>query len=299
MEKKKQKKTKEKEVCILTNNEDGVSQLSTSLFNDDHPYGISKTGKDRYLRIALSPGLREFVNNSDNFSNELNKNKILFAGCSVTAGESLDHEESWAKKLHTRISIDNSVGGYYNVAASGMSVTECIDQIFRYCSEYGNPKTVFLMLPDPWRDFKYAQDGCIDSLNTLIYRCYFYLEQYCYSNSIELITTTWYKDATLIGSEMLPEKKEKFYPGTKQLRADWGDQLNKNEVNILDELLKNFKSYNIYSEEKMIESIYSYDKAKKKQDKKYSLVASDEIHPGTSFHDFWSDFMYSKYVESK
>ena len=38
---------------------------------------------------------------------------------------------------------------------------------------------------------------------------------------------------------------------------------------------------------------------KKKQDKKYSLVASDEIHPGTSFHDFWSDFMYSKYVESK
>ena len=283
----------------MTNNIETKAQVSTSMFNDDHPYGISKTGKDRHLRIALAPGLREFVNNSDNFNDELNKNKILFSGCSVTAGESLDHEDSWAKKLHTKISKQDDVGGYYNVAASGMSVTECIDQIFRYCNDYGNPKTIFLMLPDPWRDFKYAQDGVVDTLNTLIYRCYFYLEQYCNSNNIKLITTTWYKDATLIGSEVLPEKKEKFYPGTKDKRADWGDQLNKNEVNILDELLKNFESYNIYSEEDMIKSIYSYDKSKKKENKKYSLVASDEIHPGTSFHDFWSDFMYDKYMESK
>ena len=272
--------------------------MSTA-FTGTHPIGISQRGRDRFLRIALRPGLFEYTHESDEFNSDQNHNKVLFAGCSVTAGESLDHEDSWAKKLHTKISKQNDVGGYYNIAASGMSVTECIDQIFRYCNDYGNPKTIFLMLPDPWRDFKYAQDGVVDTLNTLIYRCYFYLEQYCNSNNIKLITTTWYKDATLIGSEMLPEKKEKFYPGTKDRRADWGDQLNKNEVNILDELLKNFKSYNIYSEEKMIESIYNYDKAKKKQDKKYSLVASDEIHPGTSFHDFWSDFMYETYSKTK
>ncbi len=282
----------------MSTNSDDVVKYST-VFTGTHPIGISQSGRNRFLRIALYPGLFEYVHDSDEFNNKKNQEKLLFAGCSITAGESLSHNESWANKLYTRISKGNDVGGYYNIASPGMSVTECIDQIFKYCHGYGNPKTIFLMLPDPWRDFKYVHEGCIDSLNTLIYRCYFYLDQYCTSNNINLITTTWYKDATLIGENALPEKKDKFYPGTKELRLDWGDQLSKDGVNILDQLLSPFDSYHIYSEDEMIKCVYKYDTSKKKEDKKYSLVASDEIHPGTSFHDFWSDFMYEKYRDIK
>jgi hypothetical protein len=153
-----------------------------------------------------------------------------------------------------------------------------------------------MILPDPWRDSKYAEEYCVDTLSTLIYRCYFYLDQYCKSNNIQLITTTWYKDSALINTEALPKGKM-FYPGTNEPRPHWGDQLNKNKANLLDKLLKDFSSYYIYSEKDMIDSVYEHHSSKNKEDKKYSLVASDNIHPGTSFHDFWSEFMYLKYEE--
>lgn len=268
-------------------------------FTEEHPIGISKEGKEKFLRIPIAPGVFEYAFGCDEFNNISNENKILFSGCSITAGESLEFEETWAKKVHTKISNSENIGGYYNIAASGMSISESIDQVFRYCHDYGNPKTIFILLPDPWRDAKYVDKDSRDALNILIYRTYFYLHQYCKSNNISLITTTWFTNERYMDTDTLPYKTDRFYPGTTNKRLDWGEQLNKEDINMVEKLLKDFDSHYIYTEDEMMQSVYKYDTSKKKEEKKYSLVAYDTVHPGTSFHDFWSDFMYNIYTGKK
>lgn len=252
------------------------------------------------LRIPLSKHLEEFSPFSDKFINPVEGSHFLFSGCSITAGESLRKEQTWSWKLYNQLTQNqDNKNTFFNVACSGMSITEAIDQIFKYCHDFGNPDAIFMLLPDPGRDFRYCnpEPQYAKSIQILIYKSYFYLESFCKANNIKLISSTWYKNASKIENKFLPSKKVKYYPGTNVERTDWGYQLNHMEHNPLEQWLKDFDTFYNYTEEDMTAKVLEYHLTKTKEEKLDSLVASDDVHPGSSFHDFWKDFFYEKYME--
>lgn len=275
-------------------------QINNSRSGQPYRIGIGSWEK-RHLRIGLEKKLSSISPFSDMPVAEVEGPHYLFAGCSITAGESLNKEDSWSWKLYEILQDEKgySKNTFFNVACSGMSVTESINQIFKYCHQFGNPDVVFLFLPDPFRDSKYCgeNDDDSDALKTLIYNSYFYLEMFCKNSGISLISSTWYKNLVKIGEEFLPSKEDKYYPDRRELRADWADQLNVNEVNMLDYILSDFETFKKYDEELLTSEVSRYHLVKSKDDKATSLVASDDVHPGTSFHDFWKDFFYDRYKE--
>lgn len=268
--------------------------------------GISTIGvtpdswEKKQLRIDLCKDLREISPFSDTPSTKFKGPHFLFAGCSITAGESLMKEDSWSWKLYKELIKDSFPGDtFFNIACSGMSTTEAIDQVFKYCNNFGNPDAIFILFPDPFRDSKYCgeDDYASDLLKTLIYKSYFYLELFCKTNNIKLITSTWYKNLSEIDEEFLPNKDKKYYPGTTKERPDWSYQLNKNKINLLNMILQDFNTFKKYSEDDLTSEVMRYHVLKDGLEKVNSLVASDGLHPGTSFHDFWKDFFYKRYKE--
>lgn len=266
------------------------------------PFGISQgSWEKRHLRIDLLKTLTHISPFSDIPKKDFNGPRYLFSGCSITAGESLNKEDSWSWKLYKKLQDESGYPAetFFNLACSGMSVTESIDQVFKYCSEFGLPESIFILFPDPFRDAKYCgpNDDESDALKTLIYTKYFYLELFCKTNNIKLLSSTWYKNLSNIDNSFLPSKNEKYYPDRKELRADWSDQLNVNSVNLLDLILSDFDTFLKYDEDLLTKSVLEFHLLKNKEDKINSLVASDDVHPGTSFHDFWAKFFYDRYKE--
>jgi hypothetical protein len=266
------------------------------------PFGISHSSwETRRLRIDLLKTLTQISPFSDVPKKEFKGPRYLFSGCSITSGESLNKEESWPWKLYKKLQdeLGYPADTFFNLACSGMSVTESIDQIFKYCNEFGNPDSIFVLFPDPFRDAKYCglDDEESDALKILIYKSYFYLESFCKTNNIKLLSSTWYKSLSKIDQSFFPSKNKKYYPGTNKLRIDWSDQLNINQVNLLDLILSDFDSFVKYDEDVLTKSVLEFHLLKNKEEKNNSLVASDDVHPGTSFHDFWSEFFYKRYKE--
>jgi hypothetical protein len=250
------------------------------------------------FRIPIDLKLYEFPFEPKNNNKE--KLNVLFSGCSITYGESIEKKDVWAWKVCEKIKNELKIDcEYNNVAAPGMSISESIDQVFRYCYNYGNPDVIFILFPGYGRDIKYVNKEVVfDGIKTLNFISYFYLYQYCQSLNIKLITSTWFINKELINKELLPEGQEGFCLNYKSL--DWGNQLydkKTNPQNFMNEIFNQFDTYYTYSEEKLIDSIYTFDKNKDKLDKKYSIVAKDKKHPGTSFHDFWAEFMFEKYKQ--
>mgnify|MGYP003339864176 CR=1 FL=1 len=80
----------------------------------------------------------------DEFTNIHNNKHILFSGCSITAGHSIDIENSWSFLLHQYIEKIYKTSGYFNIAISGQSISEIIFSIFKYCNEFGNPEEIYI-----------------------------------------------------------------------------------------------------------------------------------------------------------
>ena len=221
---------------------------------------------------------------------------ILFLGDSFASGDGLDKEDTWCYKLYNKINKEESLSGYYNIGISSSSVSESIDQFFKYCYNYGNPDIVFFVITEFDRDLKYSTE---DYLENFIFRLYFYLEQYCKSNNIQLYSFSWVKSINI-------EKPKKRYLftnsfGKQEIRPLWTEQVesqyqnnkHKNSYNL--NLLESFDSFYDYSENSMIDEVFKNDT--KSNSKEKSLWSMDLVHPGTSFHEFYCDFMYSKYKE--
>jgi hypothetical protein len=228
----------------------------------------------------------------DKFTKDHAGKHVLFAGCSITAGEALDKEQTWAFKAHASMT---GTSGYYNIGVPGFSITDTIDQIFKYVYNYGNPEEIYILFPNASRDLEYSGHEK-RYMELLIWRSYFYLEQYCKSNNIKLYSFTW--EIPLKGWPLTPKdaaslypdpNQKKYYPGTNEEREDWSQQLGEETI----EILKNFETFHYFPEEQMHESVFRYDTSKNKN-KETSIIARDNVHPGESFHDFYAEFILSK-----
>lgn len=210
---------------------------------------------------------------------------ILFIGDSFAAGDGLEPEDTWCYKLYNKISKNEKVSGYFNAGTSGSSISQAVDQFFKYCYNYGNPDIVFFVTTEFDRDLRYSN---FENLESFIYRMYFYLEQYCRSSNIQLYSFSWLKSVDLYTEE---PKRYVYNGGTRPL---WTEQTKTQQSFNLD-ILYNFETFYNYDVKNMMMSVFEYDKVSKTPEK--SLWAKDNVHPGTSFHEFYADFMFSKYLE--
>lgn len=225
---------------------------------------------------------------TDTFTNQHLNKHIIFAGCSITYGQGLTREDTWAYKVYSKISQTESLSGYFNVAMPGASPLEAIDRIYKYIRSYGIPQQIFLFLPDLKRDLNYAKD--LNAAVSLVYSAYLHLDTFCNLLNIKLITSTW--------SDKIQDRKKKLFPTADEKRNSphWSIQVDGD----ISSLLKPFDSFYEIDTKEMQQAVFEYDMSKTGLAKSNSLEAPDYgRHPGTSFHDYWADFMLDKYNQAR
>ena len=227
----------------------------------------------------------------DSFIKNHNGKHIIFLGDSFAAGDGLEKEDVWCHKVYQKISKTEATSGYFNLGSSGSSISEAVDQFFKYCSIYGNPDIVFFITTEFHRDERYGLSGT-DNLKSFVYRMYFYLEQYCKSNKIKLYSFSWLKSI----NEVENRPKESYYishDGSIHKRPSWTSQGYNHEIEYDNNILLQFETFYDYHKEEMLKKVFEFDLKSKTKEK--SLWALDGAHPGTSFHDFYADFIFNKY----
>jgi hypothetical protein len=232
----------------------------------------------------------------DTFSKIHEGKHILFIGDSFAAGDGLSLEDTWCYKVYNKISDKEKTSGYYNIGMSGASIYESIDIFFRYCSDYTNPDVVFFVTTEIHRDGRYFNTKFLETISK---RMYFYLEQYCESNNIQLYSFSWVKSVDLYSPE--PKRYTMTFRNHKEedediVRPLWIEQGNQNQNDFDADAFIQFKTFYDYSVKDMLSSVFKYDKKSKTPEK--SLWAKDDVHPGTSFHDFYAEFIHQKYLEN-
>jgi hypothetical protein len=242
----------------------------------------SKVSLDDIYRLN-SAGLR-----SDEFLVEHNGGHILFAGCSVTAGEGLLLEQTWAYKTYQKIQESNKLSGFYNVAVPGLSIIETISQIFRYITLYGNPSDIFINFPDPEREYYYLSSldfrkvdhvgditdpmdlVNIAQVNAVVVGAYLGLLAYCRSVGIRLYLDTWSPSA-------------------------WRNGLDHN----IGDPRSNFLDLDLSDRSVQISKhVKEYKKAHRNDPySDYFYDAMDGLHFGIGVHDYYSEVAYQKYLK--
>ena len=141
--------------CLLMNN---LSLYSNKSFKS---LGFYRNGSNVDVET-------EYQYNSFGYrSNEWNDHcDVLAVGCSNTMGLGIPVEHSWPQILSKIINKD-----VRTLSRSGGSILDLVQKTFAYFREFGNPKTIFCLFPEPFRlmipgnkrlaSSKYLQDGII------------------------------------------------------------------------------------------------------------------------------------------
>ena len=202
-----------------------LEKLENILKNFNSLYCIENpTGNSQIVHAATEyymPDLYTYKYNSHGFrSIEFSPEvDILTAGCSFTFGSGLPFEYTWSQQLQRKITNKKIA----TISSPGYSTQKIISYIFKYFKSIGNPKMIICLLPDFYRflflekvsnkmvshykqihqnstlDKKFKQQIKSSSppMNWGYYINYEYilmLEQYCESNDIKLIWSTWDTD---------------------------------------------------------------------------------------------------------
>lgn len=219
--------------------------------------------KDFY--VANSRGLR-----SDEFGLEHDGLHVLFAGCSITFGDSMMLENTWAYKTYSMLSNVGHVSGYYNVGINGGTILQVIAQVFKYIKEFGKPDVVFLNLPDIERETGHDQSP--ERILEAISGAYIGLSEYCKLAGIELYAFTWDQKAN---------KNPMITYDGKDPRL----------------VFDNFYTFDVIKDRH--QHMFQYQQSH--QDSvyhDYMLKAFDYVHPGIAEHDFYASFIFNKFIEN-
>jgi hypothetical protein len=204
---------------------------------------------------------KDFINldgyRSDNFKKNT-KDDIVFLGCSQTVGVGVDQSFIWPRKVRDEISPGNNLN---NLSLPSASTEEIVYNFFKYCYIYGNPGTVFFLMPDIHRGF----EPILELAQLRVMQFYQILEIYCKINNIKLISSTW-EIEPLNG---LDQSLNDFFDG----RFDTFYKINK---------------------QKYAQDINDF--IEKNSHEKYLLVARDQIHMGIAMHHATAKFMVEKYL---
>lgn len=162
---------------------------------------------------------------SDEFTKHHDGEHILFAGCSETEGQGGNLDSLWSHMVYKKLSETKKISGFFNLSRGGWGHDLIVANIMQYINAYGKPDKIYVLFPNLSRDFIWhkAWDG--EEYYSYIGKSpYYYLntvkladgkikpkqsleeqrerivnfinlvklfEEYCISNNIELIWSTY------------------------------------------------------------------------------------------------------------
>lgn len=224
---------------------------------------------------------------SEEFTDQHHGKHLLFAGCSVTAGEGMFEKFIWPRRVYDKISEIEKTSGYFNIATPGASIIEIVAQVFKYIDRFGNPNEIFICLPDVEREYVWlsslklknisSRDDIVDIMgqidvprvNAIIFNSLKSLDLYCKSNSIGLHMFSWSDPEWPVGYE--------HWVGDP--RVDSG-------------IVKTFS----FGQE-VVPWIDNFEINKEIEPyKNYIYKAFDDNHPGIGEQDFYFNYAYGEYL---
>jgi hypothetical protein len=267
--------------------DDEIIDLIKEVFGDGIEYDPARMGQNRISPLSIyitNEYCKEFgitlkdiyqINSHglrcDELSDTHDGKHIVFAGCSVTFGEGLPLEHTWAYKTYKKISENEKVSGYYNIAQSGSSSNWIIIQAMKYVRDYGAPDVLFINFPEATRELGYVENQeLIQSVTTNLYSL---LSHQIESAGGRVISFSWDSRVNdgYMGEEQAIDVDARF-------------------------AIPNFYRYNEVKEKHHHEFLFQseYKKTGTFLDK-FIMFAMDDGHPGLAEHDFYAKFAYEVY----
>ena len=288
---------------VLENNKDFFKtsvQPDPAFYGKDYNQEINSISPYEVIEGVLDPEISYVVNSYGHRSDEFIKasDYVLYSGCSNTTGMAAPFDINWATMLHKKINKDSQ---FFRLSYCSGGYQKIILNLFKYFHQFGNPKTLFLLLPHTSREINFLNDlsipknkrKVISSLNVLeigypypweeseefnsdllyvtsiehhkkmfidSYSSLFMLKQYCLSNNINLIYSTWDK-----------------YQEHMLLSIPFFDDM----ISLYDD--KYYK--------------YVYDNKERKD--KYLMAARDKEHFGVLDSEYVANKFYERYLDDK
>jgi hypothetical protein len=197
-------------------------EFNSSYFLSSSEIGRGMSAKDINNQISYS------INNIGHRCDDISKlntseHNVLFAGCSNTFGDSLPYGTTWDHIIYETISTKiKNLGAFHSLGYPGGSASKIISNVFKYCYTYGNPKEIFILLPDYSRVLKYDKKNkellphiAINYLSnevepdTILEESLFEFQNYCRllsiyckSNNINLYISSWDDATTAVMSKV-------------------------------------------------------------------------------------------------
>lgn len=240
-------------------------------------------------KLSIDPRVQYKLNNFGHRSEDFvhldkDKTNILFAGCSSTFGIGLPEKYIWTQKIYDSIKTE-SLGPFQSITIPGGGPENIIDNIMKYCRNFGNPNYILVAFSDYSREVVYDIDlkRFIPKMNIdyntgntkcsveeqfkLLYRfqlLYRILETFCLEAGITLISNSWDSATQEIGLALFSQSFIKSHT--------------------------NLQDY-----------IYSFDMDSiPKDDKDLMSIARDGHHPGIIAQSRMADsFLSSKQLDIK
>lgn len=182
-------------------------------------------------RLTKDESIRYYYNSlgfrSDEFTNEHDGEHVLFVGCSETEGVGGPLESCWSYMTYQELAKEKTLSGFFNLARYGWGYDVILSNTMAYIKKYGKPDKIFILFPNIGRFYKWkdADDesseifhyiGAIPNavedtsnepywkrkISVATQRSNFIIftmlvkmfEEYCASNNIELLWSTWDED---------------------------------------------------------------------------------------------------------
>jgi hypothetical protein len=204
---------------------------------------------------------------SDEFTDKHNGLHILFAGCSITFGDSIPLEYTWAHKLYSKISSSQKTSGYFNLGTPGVGMSEILSNILVYLYYYGVPDLIFINFPDAERE-----SSSIDNLDQ----------------------REIFKNKLLISNLMLIKFLRRILP-SKIYAFTWDKTFNAKPNRDIRSAM-GLLPFRIKDAERHIFNFTQENSEHKYSD--FFIKAMDDAHPGIAVHDFYYNFIYNEYIKS-
>lgn len=269
----------EKQFPLIDTNDGSVDKYRRLIPASESPFNIyfiekaiGELGIDinNFFRIN-STGQR-----SDEFSKTHDGLHILFAGCSITFGDGMIEEYTWARKVYDEIQKTHKTSGYFNVAGPGFNHLDIYHQVFKYIELYGNPDYIFINFPDLNR----LKDSGIevDDFAKVLMPIHKSLELYANASGIKLIMFSWDEHCLLEGPwhNQHPNSNDIFYENRKSdPRTEFIDSF-----------------YRFSQDQRQQHMMRFIENNPDHQLKNFFMRGLDVVHPGVAEHDFYFRFAY-------
>lgn len=271
--------------------------LFTSEWNEDRPEILTIHDYKKYQHEDKP--YFEYKINKDGFRSQhfkkLNQDNvnILYSGCSWTFGMGLPEKYTWTSMLSEQIkNLKSNDVEYFNIGYRAFPIYLIIKNVMAFIRTYGKPTYLFIVFPDSGRDFifnkytnsysnvdpryfEYISDFYSEYTNNYQYETNILkysdmikmLEDYCNTNNIKFLWTTWY------------------YPDYEIYKKVGFDNLCPTDINFLQADPGFYRAYN----KNNFDRDYPYENKNKLP---YWSVARDLVHPGTA----WTNHIVKEFL---